>query len=41
MIEDQIVETNKQEKELAEALDAKYGAGSLDLESGQFTPKEV
>lgn len=41
LIETEILETNKKEKELAEVLDAKYGAGSLDLESGQFTPKEV
>lgn len=40
MLEQQIVETNRQEKELAKSLDTKYGAGSLDLESGEFTPKE-
>lgn len=39
LLETQIVETNKEEKELAAELDSKYGAGSLDLETGQFTPK--
>lgn len=34
----QIVETNTEEKQLASQLDGKYGAGSLDLESGEFTP---
>ncbi len=37
-IEEQIIETNEQEKQLAAALDEKYGQGSLDLESGEFTP---
>ncbi len=36
---DQIKETNTEEKVLAESLDKKYGEGSLDLESGEFTPK--
>lgn len=40
ILEDQIVETNNEEKQLAESLDNKYGAGSLDLESGEFTPKQ-
>lgn len=39
LIETQIVETNTEEKKLAEQLDAKYGAGSLDLETGVFVPK--
>jgi len=38
LLENQIVETNEEEKKLAQELDAKYGAGSLDLETGQFTP---
>lgn len=38
-LEEEIVNTNSQEKQLAEKLDGKYGAGSLDLETGQFTPK--
>jgi hypothetical protein len=37
-IEEQIIETNQQEKELAAALDEKYGQGSLDLQTGEFTP---
>ena len=40
LIETQIVETNAEEKKLAEELDTKYGAGSLDLESGLFTPNQ-
>lgn len=39
LLETQIVETNVEEKELAKELDSKYGAGSLDIESGVFTPK--
>lgn len=39
LIETQIVETNAEEKKLAEQLDGKYGAGSLDLETGVFVPK--
>ena len=38
-LEDEIVKVNTEEKTLAEKLDGKYGAGSLDLETGQFTPK--
>ena len=34
----QVVETNTEEKALAAELDKKYGAGSLDLETGEFTP---
>lgn len=40
ILDEQITETNTEEKELAKSLDSKYGAGSLDLESGEFTPKE-
>lgn len=40
-LETKLVEINKQEKELAAHLDEKYGSGSLDLETGQFTPKDV
>ena len=36
----QIIETNGEEKILAESLDKKYGEGSLDLQSGEFTPKK-
>jgi septal ring factor EnvC (AmiA/AmiB activator) len=37
-IDEQIFETNMEEKQLANQLDVKYGQGSLDLESGEFTP---
>ena len=37
-LEAELLETNRQEKELAKSLDDKYGAGSVDLETGQFTP---
>lgn len=40
ILDEQITATNAEEKELAKSLDSKYGAGSLDLESGEFTPKE-
>jgi hypothetical protein len=39
LMEDQITETNTEEKKLAQELEVKYGAGSLDLESGVFIPK--
>jgi len=32
-----ILELNKEEKELADTLNEKYGVGSLDMESGEFT----
>ncbi len=38
-LESQILEANEEEKSLAQTLNSKYGAGSLDLESGVFTPK--
>jgi len=41
LIETQIMDTNQEEKKLAEQLDTRYGAGSLDLESGVFTPKNA
>lgn len=40
ILDEQITATNAEEKDLAKSLDSKYGAGSLDLESGEFTPKE-
>ena len=36
---DQIKQTHTEEKMLADTLDKKYGEGSLDLESGEFTTK--
>jgi hypothetical protein len=41
ILENQITEINAEEKKLAEELDSKYGAGSLDMESGEFVPKTV
>jgi hypothetical protein len=38
LVEQQIFETNVEEKELAKGLDSKYGEGSLNVESGEFTP---
>jgi hypothetical protein len=38
IIEQQVFDTNQEEKDLALQLDEKYGEGSLDLESGEFTP---
>lgn len=40
ILDEQITATNAEEKQLAKSLDSKYGAGSLDLESGEFTPKQ-
>ena len=40
--EDRVVEQidsiNKREKELTESLNEKYGIGSLDMTTGEFTP---
>ena len=33
-----IQEINKREKELADGLNEKYGVGSLDMTTGEFTP---
>lgn len=38
LIEQHIFDINQEEKDLALQLDEKYGEGSLDLESGEFTP---
>jgi predicted nucleic acid-binding Zn-ribbon protein len=32
-----ILELSEKEKEIADALNDKYGVGSLDMESGEFT----
>lgn len=37
-IAEQIESINKKEKELTEALNDKYGIGSLDMTTGEFTP---
>ena len=39
-ITEAILELNKEEKELADVLNEKYGVGSLDMESGEFTPNK-
>jgi len=39
LLEEQIVSTNTEEKDLAKVLDTRYGPGILDLESGEFTSK--
>jgi len=33
-----IVEINEREKKLADGLNEKYGVGSLDMNTGEFTP---
>ena len=33
-----LAELRKQEEELANSLNEKYGAGSIDLQSGEFVP---
>lgn len=38
-LEQHVYELNIKEKELAKLLDQKYGVGSLDLDTGEFTPK--
>ncbi len=37
-LENEIELNNKQEKELADSLNEKYGVGSLDMATGEFTP---
>jgi hypothetical protein len=37
-IAEQIDGINKREKELTESLNEKYGIGSLDMTTGEFTP---
>lgn len=38
-LEEQVYKLNVEERDLAKTLDKKYGIGSLDLETGEFTPK--
>ena len=40
-LNEQIFNVNQQEKDFAKSLSDKYGVGSLDLESGLFTPNEA
>ena len=37
-LEETYTDLQKQEQELVKALNEKYGAGSLDIQSGEFTP---
>jgi|TARA_R100000084_G_scaffold96945_1_gene50828 ubiquinone/menaquinone biosynthesis C-methylase UbiE len=39
-IEGEIAQTNMKEKELADSLNEKYGIGSLNMETGEFTPNK-
>jgi len=39
-IEGEITQTNIKEKELADSLNEKYGVGSLNMETGEFTPNK-
>ncbi len=38
LLTERISDVNGKEKELARALETKYGKGEIDLESGMFTP---
>ena len=38
-LDQQIAATNYAERELAKQFDSRYGAGTLDLDSGEFTSK--
>ena len=38
MLTERISDVNDKEKQIAKDLEAKYGKGEIDLESGMFTP---
>ena len=40
MLKDEIKKIEKEEQELTQTLTNKYGRGSLDIETGNFTPVE-
>ena len=40
LLKDEIKNIEKAEQELAQTLTSKYGKGSLDMETGTFTPSE-
>tara|TARA_Y100001972_G_scaffold116205_1_gene153807 strand:+ start:354 stop:644 length:291 start_codon:yes stop_codon:yes gene_type:complete len=40
VLKDEIKKIEKEEQELAQTLTNKYGKGSLDIETGTFTPSE-
>ena len=40
LLKDEVKKLENEEKELAQKLSDKYGRGSLDIETGTFTPAE-
>ena len=40
-LENDYTDLQKSERELVESLNEKYGAGSLDINTGEFTPTEA
>ena len=40
-LENEYTELQKSEQELVQTLNDKYGAGTLDINSGEFTPAET
>jgi len=40
MLKNEVKKIEKEEQELAQTLTNKYGKGSLDIETGTFTPSE-
>mgnify|MGYP003144020164 CR=1 FL=1 len=40
ILKNEIKNIEKEEQELAQTLSSKYGKGSLDIETGTFTPSE-
>ena len=40
-IKETLQDTRNKEQEMAAALNEKYGKGTLDIESGDFTPEET
>ena len=40
ILKDQLAQLEQQEKDIAKELTDKYGKGSLDIETGQFSPIE-
>ena len=40
MLKNEVKKIEKEEQELAQTLTNKYGKGSLDIETGNFTPSE-
>lgn len=40
VLKNQVIALEKEEAELAETLSAKYGKGSINIDTGEFTPIE-